>query len=138
MFRSLLIVPNGSHQCDLLFVSDGARYRPIPSSGATHPKAGPTDSRSVGSLLMNAGSVMLGNMEKAQRYLWLASQNDRRASETSHPPLKALFLKLASEYRNMAQQIDDPARWRAKHVASEASGAFFSGPWSNSHSKRAR
>jgi hypothetical protein len=78
---------------------------------------------------MDAGNAMLGNMEKAKRYLWLASENERRASETSHPPLKALFLNLASEYRNMAQQIDDPGRWRAKHVALEAqaSGALLQG-----------
>jgi hypothetical protein len=74
---------------------------------------------------MDAGNAMPENAEKARRYLSLASENERRASETSHPALKALFLELASEYRNMAQQIDDPVRRRAKHVAFEASGGLL-------------
>ena len=66
------------------------------------------------------------NTEKSKRYLWLARENERRAAQTSHPPLKALFVELASEYRNSAEQVNDPVRWRAKHVASElrASEAF--------------
>jgi hypothetical protein len=89
---------------------------------------------------VDAGNVMPANMEKASRYLWLASENERRASETSRPPLKVLFLKLASEYRSMAQQMDDPVRWRAEHVALEAPalGALSQGSSSNSHSKPAR
>jgi hypothetical protein len=42
-----------------------------------------------------------------------------KAATTSHPALKSLFLGLASEYRELAQQIDDPVQWRAKRAAIE-------------------
>jgi hypothetical protein len=89
---------------------------------------------------IDAGNAMLAKTEKARRYMYLASENERRASETSYPPLKVFFLKLASEYRGLAQQIDDAVPWRPTHVAlgAQASGALFQGPSSNSHSKKAR
>ena len=62
---------------------------------------------------------MPGSTEKSKRYLWLAIENERRAATTSHRALKSLFLGLASEYRELAQQIDDPVQWRAKRAAIE-------------------
>jgi hypothetical protein len=66
---------------------------------------------------------MPGTIDKSKRYLWLATENERRAAEAVYPALKALFLQLASQYRDMAEQIDDPVKWHTKHTtASEPQG----------------
>jgi hypothetical protein len=94
----------------------------IPSAGR-RIEGGMADKQSVDSLPTDAGIAMPGSTEKSKRYLWLARENERRATGTSHPPLKALFLKLASEYRHLAEQIDDPVQWGTKHIASKPQGA---------------
>ena len=71
-------------------------------SGSIIPSASEPWSFLSGAL--DAGNVMRKTRKKLRRYLWLASENERRASETSHLPLKTLFLELASEYRNLAEQ----------------------------------
>jgi hypothetical protein len=57
---------------------------------------------------------MAGSTEKSRKYLQLAAANDKRASETDNTELKRIFLELASGYRELAELIDDPSRWRAK------------------------
>ena len=57
---------------------------------------------------------MPGCTDKSRKYLQLAAENDKRASETKNTELKRIFLELASGYRELAELIDDPARWRAK------------------------
>ena len=57
---------------------------------------------------------MEGSTEKSKKYLQLAAANEKRASETGNTELKKIFLELASGYRELAELIDDPARWRAK------------------------
>jgi hypothetical protein len=55
-----------------------------------------------------------GSTEKSKKYLQLAAANEKRASETGNTELKRIFLELASGYRELAEIIDDPERWRAK------------------------
>ena len=57
---------------------------------------------------------MEGSTEKSRKYLRLAAANEKRASETGNTELKRIFLELASGYRELAEIIDDPERWRAK------------------------
>ena len=57
---------------------------------------------------------MEGSTEKSKKYLQFAAANEKRASETGNTELKRIFLELASEYRELAEIIDDPERWRAK------------------------
>jgi hypothetical protein len=64
---------------------------------------------------------MPGSTEKSKEYLRLAAESDKRASETENQELRPLFLELASEYRELAELIDDPGRWRAKLMASRGS-----------------
>ena len=61
---------------------------------------------------------MPGLTDKSREYLQLAANNERRASETTNPELKRIFLDLVSGYRELAEHIDDPAQWRAKLMAS--------------------
>jgi hypothetical protein len=61
---------------------------------------------------------MPGATEKSRKYLQLAAENDKRASETKRPELKRLFLELADGYRELAELIHDPVQWRAKLTAS--------------------
>ena len=51
----------------------------------------------------------------------LAAANDKRASETGNAELKRIFLELASGYRELAELIDDPERWRAKMMGTRES-----------------
>jgi hypothetical protein len=55
-----------------------------------------------------------GSTDKSKKYLQLAAANEKRASETGNTELKRIFLELASGYRELAEIIDDPERWRAK------------------------
>jgi hypothetical protein len=41
--------------------------------------------------------------EKSRRYLQLAAENEKRASETKNSELKRKFLELASGYRELAR-----------------------------------
>jgi hypothetical protein len=61
---------------------------------------------------------MRGSTEKSSKYLQLADMNEKRASETKNTELKRIFLELGSEYRELAELIDDPEQWRAKLTAS--------------------
>jgi hypothetical protein len=56
---------------------------------------------------------MHGSTEKSRGYLELATRNEKRASETTNAELKKIFLEIASAYRKLAEQIDDPMQWRA-------------------------
>ena len=64
---------------------------------------------------------MEGSTEKSREYLQLAAANDKRASETGSAELKRIFLELASGYRELAELIDDPERWRAKMMGTRES-----------------
>jgi len=61
---------------------------------------------------------MPGYTDKSQRYLRLAVENYKRAGAAESPELKAKFSEIAAHYRDLALQIDDPARWRASLVKS--------------------
>ena len=52
--------------------------------------------------------------DKARRYLRWAALNDRRAAEAYNGDLKTLFLQIAAQYRDLAEQIADPEQWQAK------------------------
>jgi hypothetical protein len=65
--------------------------------------------------------VVLRSTEKSREYSRLAAENDKRAAETANPELKAIFLELASEYRDLAELIEDPEQWRARLRDSAAS-----------------
>jgi hypothetical protein len=59
--------------------------------------------------------LVAGKKDKARRYLRWAALNDRRAAEAYNGDLKTLFLQIAAQYRNLAEQIADPEQWQAKH-----------------------
>jgi hypothetical protein len=67
---------------------------------------------SVGSL--QTGAQWRGRKTKARRYLRWAALNDRRAAEAYNGDLKTLFLQIAAQYRDLAQQIAYPEQWQAK------------------------
>jgi hypothetical protein len=51
---------------------------------------------------------------EARRYLRWAALNERRAAESYNGDLKTLFLQIAAQYRDLAQQIAYPEQWQAK------------------------
>jgi hypothetical protein len=51
---------------------------------------------------------------KAREFLSFAAASERRAASTHDAELKKVFLQIADEYRNLALQIEDPEKWRAK------------------------
>jgi hypothetical protein len=57
---------------------------------------------------------MAGDRDKSKRYLRWAAANEGRAASAYDEELKTLFLGIAAQYRDLAEQIDDPAQWRAK------------------------
>jgi hypothetical protein len=59
-------------------------------------------------------SAMAGDTDKSKRYLRWAAANEGRAGSAYDEELKALFLHIAAQYRDLALQIDDPEQWRAK------------------------
>ena len=61
---------------------------------------------------------MPGYTDKSRQYLRLAVENYKRADATDNPELKARFMKIAAEYRDLALEIDDPAQWRTNHLES--------------------
>jgi hypothetical protein len=57
---------------------------------------------------------MANKAEKSREYFRFAAASEGRAASTHHEGLKTLFLKIAAQYRDLALQIDDPEKWRAK------------------------
>jgi hypothetical protein len=57
---------------------------------------------------------MAAKKDKARRYLRWAALNERRAAEAYNGDLKALFLEISAQYRDLAQQIAYPEQWQAK------------------------
>ena len=51
---------------------------------------------------------MAGKKDKARRYLRWAVLNERRAAEAYNGDLKTLFLEIAAQYRDLAEQIAYP------------------------------
>ena len=62
-------------------------------------------------------SIMPGYTEKSRRYLRLADEHTHRAEAALSPRSKLAYLQLANQYRELAEQIDDPTHWRVKQVA---------------------
>jgi hypothetical protein len=60
---------------------------------------------------------MAGKKDKARRYLRWAALNERRAAEAYNGDLKTLFLEIAAQYRDLAEQIAYPEQWQAKRNA---------------------
>ena len=60
---------------------------------------------------------MPGYTDKSRRYLRLADEQTHRAEAALGPHVRTMFLALARQYRELAGQIDDPARWRAGAAA---------------------
>jgi len=61
---------------------------------------------------------MAGDTDKSRRYLRWAAANEGRAASAYNEELKTLFLRIAAQYRDLAEQIDDPVQWRAKLIES--------------------
>jgi hypothetical protein len=57
---------------------------------------------------------MPGYTDKSRRYLRLADEQTHRAQTALGAHTRSMFLALARQYRELAGQIDDPARWRAR------------------------
>ena len=57
---------------------------------------------------------MAGKKDKARRYLRWAVLNERRAAEAYNGDLKTLFLEIAAQYRDLAEQMAYPDQWQAK------------------------
>jgi hypothetical protein len=57
---------------------------------------------------------MAGKTDKSRRYLRWAAANEGRAANAYNGEFKTLFLRIAAQYRDFAEQIDDPEHWRAK------------------------
>jgi hypothetical protein len=55
--------------------------------------------------------------DKSRRYLHLAAANERRAASADGEEFKTVLLRVAAEYRDLALQIEDPKKWRAKQRA---------------------
>jgi hypothetical protein len=55
---------------------------------------------------------MIEQRDKSKRYLRWAAANEGRAASTYNEEFKTLFLQLAAQYRDLAEQIDDPERSR--------------------------
>ena len=57
---------------------------------------------------------MPGDTDKSERYLRWAAANERRAASADGEEFKTVLLRVAAEYRDLALQIEDPEKWRAK------------------------
>jgi len=57
---------------------------------------------------------MARETDKSRRYLRWAAANEERAARAYNEEVKTLFLRIAAQYRDLAEQIDDPEQWRAK------------------------
>lgn len=87
---------------------------PGPRSKYLKNAAAPYRARTIG----RAERAIPGYAGKSRRYLRLAVENEQRAARTENAKLKATFLKIAAQYRDLALQIDDPEQWRARLVES--------------------
>jgi hypothetical protein len=54
---------------------------------------------------------MARETDKSRRYLRWAAANEQRAASAYNEELKTLFLRIAAQYRDLAEQIDDPEQW---------------------------
>jgi hypothetical protein len=63
--------------------------------------------------LLHAGA-MAEETNKSKRYLRWAAANEQRAARAYNEEVKTLFLRIAAQYRDLAEQIDDPQQWRTK------------------------
>jgi hypothetical protein len=63
---------------------------------------------------------MPGYTDKSRRYLRLADEHTHRAEAALSPKSKTMYLQLANQYRELAEQIDDPARWRVRRGPDKA------------------
>jgi len=64
---------------------------------------------------------MPGYTDKSRRYLRRADEHTHRAEDALSPRSKSTFLQLAQQYRKLAEQIDDPAQWRARPMTLDKS-----------------
>jgi hypothetical protein len=60
---------------------------------------------------------MPGYTDKSRRYLRWAAANERRAASAHGQDFKVLLRRIAAQYRELAEQSDDPEAWRAKRSA---------------------
>ncbi len=60
---------------------------------------------------------MTGYTDKSRRYLRWAAANERRAASAHGQDFKVLLRSIAAQYRELAEQSDDPVAWRAKRRA---------------------
>jgi len=60
---------------------------------------------------------MAGYTDKSRRYLRWAAANERRAASAHGQDFKVLLRRIAAQYRELAEQSDDPEAWRAKRRA---------------------
>jgi hypothetical protein len=63
---------------------------------------------------------MAGYTDKSRRYLRWAAANERRAASAHGREFKTMLLWVAAQYRDLAEQTDNPERWRAKRAAAGA------------------
>ena len=70
-------------------------------------------SKVTSSRLLQAGA-MTEETNKSNRYLRWAAANEQPAASVYNEELKTLFLGIAAQYRDLAEQLDDPEQWRAK------------------------
>jgi hypothetical protein len=61
------------------------------------------------------GCYTLAPWQKRQTNRNWAAANEQRAASVYSEELKTLFLGIAAQYRDLAEQLDDPEQWRAKH-----------------------
>jgi hypothetical protein len=64
---------------------------------------------------------MPGYTDKSRKYLRLADEQAYRAEAALNPRSKSVYLQLAKQYRERAEQLDDPAQWRARLMPFEKS-----------------
>jgi len=57
---------------------------------------------------------MPGYTDKSRKYLRLADEQAYRAEVALSSRSKSVYLQLAKQYRERAEQLDDPAQWRVR------------------------
>src|SRR5271165_2977515 len=66
-------------------------------------------------------AFMPGYTDKSRKYLRLADEQTHRAEAALGAKSKSMYLQLAKQYRDLAEQIDDPAHWRARPMPADKS-----------------
>jgi hypothetical protein len=56
----------------------------------------------------------MAQTDKSREFLLLAAACERRAESHHDEELKAVFLRIAAEYRDLARQIEEPEKWQAR------------------------